>query len=49
MESRGPVLENTDGDVCTMHGKKTKGSETQMFAKNKPMNKKEVSRKELVH
>lgn len=49
VESRGPVLENTGGDVGTMHGKKPKGSETQMFAKNKPMNKKEVTRKRLGH
>lgn len=49
VESRGPVLENTGGDVGTMHGNKPKGSETQMFAKNKPMNKKEVTRKRLGH
>lgn len=46
VESRGPILENTMGDICSMHGKKSKGTEKQMFA-NKPTNQKEVTWKRL--
>lgn len=49
VESRGPVLENINGDVCTMHGEKSKGSKTLTVAKNKPMNKKEITWKMLGH
>ena len=49
VQSRGPILENTNGGVCTMHGKRSKGRETQIFAKSKPTNRKEITRKRLGH